>query len=52
MDAALLGLDLILNWQVLLAVTLGTALGVAVGVLPGLGSVVGITMVLPFPWSR
>lgn len=48
MDAALLGLDLILNWQVLLAVTLGTALGVAVGVLPGLGSVVGITMVLPF----
>lgn len=48
MDVALLGLDLALNWQVLLAVCLGTALGVAVGVLPGLGSVVGITMVLPF----
>lgn len=48
MEAALLGLDLALNWQVLLAVCCGTALGVAVGVLPGLGSIVGITMVLPF----
>ena len=48
MDIALLGLEQILTWQTLLAVVLGTALGVAVGVLPGLGSVVGITMVLPF----
>jgi putative tricarboxylic transport membrane protein len=48
MDAALLGLEQILTWQTALAVVLGTTLGVAVGVLPGLGSVVGITMVLPF----
>lgn len=48
MDIALLGLEHMLTWQTLLAVVLGTALGVAVGVLPGLGSVVGITMVLPF----
>ena len=48
MDIALLGLEQILTWQTLLSVVLGTALGVAVGVLPGLGSVVGITMVLPF----
>ena len=48
MDVALLGLEQVLTWQTMLAVVLGTALGVAVGVLPGLGSVVGITMVLPF----
>lgn len=48
MDIALLGFEQVLTWQTLLSVVLGTVLGVAVGVLPGLGSVVGITMVLPF----
>jgi putative tricarboxylic transport membrane protein len=48
MDVILLGFEHILTWPTLLSVVVGTALGVAVGVLPGLGSVVGITMVLPF----
>lgn len=30
---------------------LGTVLGVLIGVLPGLGSVIGITMVLPFSYA-
>lgn len=35
----------------LLAIVAGTVIGVIVGVLPGLGSVVGITMVLPFTFG-
>ena len=35
----------------LLAIVAGTLIGVIVGVLPGLGSVVGITMVLPFTFG-
>lgn len=35
----------------LLCMVAGTVLGVFVGVLPGLGSVVGLTMVLPFTFS-
>lgn len=48
MDAFLLGFDHVLTVPAVVAVTAGTVLGVLVGVLPGLGSVVGITMVLPF----
>ncbi|WP_333826440.1 tripartite tricarboxylate transporter permease [Pararhodobacter sp.] len=35
----------------LLCIVLGTAFGVVVGVLPGLGSVIGLTMVLPFTFG-
>ena len=35
----------------LLAIIAGTLVGVIVGVLPGLGSVIGLTMVLPFTFS-
>lgn len=35
----------------LLAIVAGTLVGVIVGVLPGLGSVIGLTMVLPFTFS-
>lgn len=35
----------------LFAIVIGTVIGVIVGVLPGLGSVVGITMVLPFTFT-
>ena len=35
----------------LLCMVAGTVVGVLVGVLPGLGSVVGLTMVLPFTFS-
>ena len=51
MDAFALGLDHILTLSALTAILAGTILGVAVGVLPGLGSVIGITMVLPFTYS-
>lgn len=48
MDALILALEHVLTVPALAAVVAGTVLGVFVGVLPGLGSVVGITMVLPF----
>ncbi|WP_245729494.1 tripartite tricarboxylate transporter permease [Salinihabitans flavidus] len=34
-----------------MAIVIGTLVGVTVGVLPGLGSVIGITMVLPFTFA-
>lgn len=51
MEAFSLGLEHILTVSALMAILVGTILGVAVGVLPGLGSVIGITMVLPFTFS-
>jgi len=51
MEHLALGLDHILSTSALVAILIGTVLGVAVGVLPGLGSVIGITMVLPFTFS-
>ncbi|WP_419737845.1 tripartite tricarboxylate transporter permease [Ruegeria sp.] len=51
MDVFLLGLEHILTFSALLSILAGTILGVAVGVLPGLGSVIGITMILPFTFS-
>lgn len=51
MEGFALGLEHAATLPALLAVLAGTVLGVAVGVLPGLGSVVGITMILPFTFS-
>ncbi|MBB4303469.1 putative tricarboxylic transport membrane protein [Rhodobium orientis] len=51
MDALSLGIGHLLTLPVLVSVFAGTVLGVIVGVLPGLGSVVGITMVLPFTFT-
>ncbi len=51
MDAFFLGFEHILTLSAITAILLGTILGVVVGVLPGLGSVIGITMVLPFTYS-
>ena len=51
MDAFALGLEHILTLSALVSILVGTVLGVTVGVLPGLGSVIGITMVLPFTFS-
>ncbi len=48
MEALTLGLEHVGSWQVGVAVILGTVFGVAIGVLPGLGSVVGVTIALPF----
>lgn len=51
MEPLTLGLEYVFNASTLLAIFVGTILGVAVGVLPGLGSVIGITMVLPFTFT-
>lgn len=48
MENLLSGFDQITTWYTLLAIVAGTLAGVIVGVLPGLGSVIGITMILPF----
>jgi putative tricarboxylic transport membrane protein len=51
MDLFLLGFEHIFTPAALLAILIGTAVGITVGVLPGLGSVIGLTMVLPFTFS-
>ncbi|MBZ8135158.1 tripartite tricarboxylate transporter permease [Afifella sp. IM 167] len=51
MDLILSGLADALTPLSLLAIVAGTIVGVIVGVLPGLGSVVGVTMVLPFTFT-
>jgi putative tricarboxylic transport membrane protein len=51
MDTIVLGFSHILTFPAILSIFLGTVLGVIVGVLPGLGSVIGITMVLPFTFT-
>ncbi len=51
MDTIVLGFSHILTFPAILSIFIGTVLGVIVGVLPGLGSVIGITMVLPFTFT-
>jgi putative tricarboxylic transport membrane protein len=51
MDNLLTGMELVLNWQVMVAIFAGVTIGLAVGALPGLGSVVALTMVLPFTFA-
>lgn len=51
MEAILTGLADAVTPLSLFCILAGTVLGVIVGVLPGLGSVVGITMILPFTFS-
>ena len=51
MEALSLGLEHVLTLPVAVALLAGTVLGVFVGVLPGLGSVIGITMILPFTFT-
>lgn len=51
MESIWLGLEHLASVSTLFAVVIGTVVGVAVGVLPGLGSVIGITMVLPFTYA-
>ena len=44
-------IGLVFQWPVVLAILGGVAVGLVIGALPGLGSVVAITMVLPFTFS-
>lgn len=51
MESLVLGFDHLLSLPAILSIMIGTVLGVVVGVLPGLGSVIGITMILPFTFT-
>lgn len=51
MDSILAGIGLVLDPAALIAIGIGTFLGILIGALPGLGSVVAITIVLPFTYS-
>jgi putative tricarboxylic transport membrane protein len=51
METVVLGFAHILTLPAILSIVIGTVLGVIVGVLPGLGSVIGITMILPFTFT-
>ena len=41
----------VLTFGTLLALVLGTGFGIVVGALPGLGSVVGLSICLPFTFG-
>lgn len=51
MDNILLAAQLLLTPTALTAIVLGTVFGAVIGALPGLGSVLAITIVLPFTYS-
>ena len=51
MEYVLPALELLLAPAALVAIVAGTALGIVVGALPGLGSVVAITIILPFTFT-
>lgn len=51
MESLFSALQLLLTPSVMLAILLGTFFGMIVGALPGLGSVLAITIVLPFTFS-
>lgn len=51
MDQLALAAQLLLDPAAIAAMLIGTALGIAIGALPGLGSVVAITIILPFTFT-
>lgn len=51
MENVILAAELLLTPTAIAAILLGTVFGVVVGALPGLGSVLAITIVLPFTYS-
>jgi putative tricarboxylic transport membrane protein len=46
----MLGLNLILDWQVLTAIVFGVGMGIAVGAMPGLSGPTGIALMIPFTY--
>ncbi|MEE8333298.1 MAG: tripartite tricarboxylate transporter permease [Alphaproteobacteria bacterium] len=50
-DMALQALAIILDPERLAFLVLGVVIGLALGVVPGLGGVVGLTLLLPFTWD-
>lgn len=51
MEHFMTGLGLVASLDTLLPLFIGTFIGVVVGALPGLGSVIGITLCLPFTFT-
>lgn len=51
MDIVLAAAGDAFTWQALLAIVIGTWAGIIIGGLPGLGSVVGLTIFLPFTFG-
>ncbi|MDY0289284.1 MAG: tripartite tricarboxylate transporter permease [Sphaerochaeta sp.] len=51
MELLVSGLDLLLNWQILLAIPLGLTLGIIVGAIPGLTSDLGIILCIPLTYT-
>ncbi len=51
LDAALGALGLITEPERLAFLALGVVIGLVLGVVPGLGGVVGLTILLPFTWG-
>ncbi len=50
-DGLLYGLNLVLQWQNLLAAFAGALAGTAIGVLPGLGPIAGVAIVMPITYA-
>jgi len=51
LDAAVEGLGLIFQWQVLTYFALGCVIGILMGAVPGMGGAIGIVLLLPFTFS-
>lgn len=51
MEHFLMAIEHLLSFQSLFIVVVGTLVGVIVGALPGLGSVIGITLCIPFTFT-
>ncbi|MEM7377616.1 MAG: tripartite tricarboxylate transporter permease, partial [Pseudomonadota bacterium] len=51
MDALLSGIELLLRWDVALALVVGSVGGVIIGAIPGVGAAVAIAILLPATFS-
>src|SRR6056300_1443096 len=51
MDTFLSGIDLLLRWDVALALLIGSIGGVVIGAIPGVGAAVAIAILLPATFS-
>ena len=51
MEAVIGGIEILLNWQVLLALFVGSVGGVIIGAIPGVGAPTAIAILLPATFS-
>ena len=50
-DAFLTGLDLVLSWPTIGYIILGVSFGAWLGAVPGLGGIIGLTLLVPFTFD-